>query len=225
MKSGNSIMRRILQGAALAIGLGVGTATLGTAALADAAGDFDYYVLALSWNASWCESEGDARRADQCDPRHDLGFVLHGLWPQREDDWPAHCRSRVRDPSRRETRAMADLYGSGGLAWHQWKKHGRCSGLTARQYFALAREAYGRVARPEVLRRLSKPVRIDPDVVEEAFLEQNQWLEPDAVRVTCADGLIREVRICLTRGLEARPCSQSVARHCPLARAVLPPMR
>ncbi|MEL7001081.1 MAG: hypothetical protein AAFP68_22840, partial [Pseudomonadota bacterium] len=27
------------------------------------AGDFDYYVMALSWNASWCEREGDERGA------------------------------------------------------------------------------------------------------------------------------------------------------------------
>ena len=36
-----------------------------------------------------------------------------------------------RDPSRRESQQMADIMGSGGLAWHQWQKHGRCSGLSA----------------------------------------------------------------------------------------------
>ncbi|MEM1163843.1 MAG: ribonuclease T, partial [Pseudomonadota bacterium] len=43
------------------------------------ADDFTHYVLALSWNASWCAIEGDSRNADQCDPRHELGFTLHGL--------------------------------------------------------------------------------------------------------------------------------------------------
>ncbi|MEL6218159.1 MAG: ribonuclease T2 [Pseudomonadota bacterium] len=218
MESGKSTMRLIWA----VVGI---VACLGAAKAQDRAGAFDYYVLALSWNASWCRAEGDARNAEQCDPRYDLGFVLHGLWPQSEDDWPEYCRAEVRDPSRRETGAQADLYGSGGLAWHQWKKHGRCSGLSSRQYFALAREAYKRVSRPALLRQLSEPVRIDPDVVEDAFLEENQWLTPESVRVTCRDGLIREVRICLDRGLEPRACSRSVQRHCPLDRALLPPMR
>ena len=39
----------------------------------DRAGDFTHYVLALSWNATWCALEGDRRKAAQCDPRHDIG--------------------------------------------------------------------------------------------------------------------------------------------------------
>jgi ribonuclease I len=31
------------------------------------AGDFDYYVLSLSWSAAWCALEGDARDDPQCD--------------------------------------------------------------------------------------------------------------------------------------------------------------
>ena len=78
----------------------------------------------------------------QCDPDRDLGFTLHGLWPQRDSGgWPEYCETEARDPTRRETAAMADIMGSGGLAWYQWKKHGRCSGLPARGYYALARAA------------------------------------------------------------------------------------
>lgn len=191
-----------------------------------AAGEpFDYYVMALSWNASWCEADGDARGADQCDARHAHGFLLHGLWPQHEDGWPEHCSSRSRDPSRRETRAMADLFGSGGLAWHQWKKHGRCSGLSARNYFRLSREAYDRVRRPKLLRQLERAVRIDPEVVEAAFLEANPALSPDGVTVTCAGGRIREVRICLSRDLTPRACSASALRGCRADEARFPPMR
>ncbi len=208
------------------LALGVWAALGWGAALAeDRAGAFDYYVLALSWNASWCAAEGDARGADQCDPRHDHGFLLHGLWPQTEEGWPEFCRGGGRDPSRRQTRAVADLYGSSGLAWHQWKKHGRCTGLSARDYFRLAREAYGRVRRPREIRALEVPVRLDPDVVEAAFLEANQWLDEDAVIVTCRDGLIREVRICLDRGLAPRACSASVRGTCRRDTALLPPMR
>ena len=43
---------------------------------------------------------------------------------------------------------MADVMGSGGLAWYQWKKHGRCSGLPARDYFALGRRLYAALDLP-----------------------------------------------------------------------------
>ena len=78
-------------------------------------------------------------RSPQCDPARDLGWVLHGLWPQYEDGWPSFCRTAERDPTRRETAAMADIMGTSGLAWYQWKKHGRCAGLSARGLLRAAR--------------------------------------------------------------------------------------
>ena len=32
------------------------------AAAQDTAGEFDYYVMALSWSANWCALEGDNRQ-------------------------------------------------------------------------------------------------------------------------------------------------------------------
>ena len=191
-------------------------------ALAD---EFTHYVLSLSWNATWCALEGDARRADQCDPRHDLGFTLHGLWPQGDRGWPEYCRSDHRDPTRAQSAAMGDIMGSPGLAWHQWKKHGRCSGLTAEEYYALSREAYGMIERPEVLRRVAKPMALPPGVIEKAFLEANPDLKAHQLAVTCKDGMVQEVRICLTKGLVPRACSARTERGCRLKTARFPPMR
>ena len=189
------------------------------------AGDFDYYVLALSWNASWCEIEGDRRGADQCDDRHEFGFTLHGLWPQYEQGWPAYCRTRERDPSRSDTALMADIMGSGGLAWHQWKKHGRCSGLSARDYLDLSRFAYRSINRPGILRRLPRDVSAPPSVVEEAFLEANPALEADQITITCRDGYLQEARICLTRDLQPRRCGRDVIRDCSARSVTVPMMR
>ena len=33
-------------------------------AQSDTAGEFDYYVLALSWSPNWCAYEGEARDSD-----------------------------------------------------------------------------------------------------------------------------------------------------------------
>lgn len=191
----------------------------------DRAGDFTHYVLALSWNASWCALEGEARGAEQCDPRLELGFTMHGLWPQREEGWPEYCRTRGPDPTRAQTAAMADVMGSGGLAWHQWKKHGRCAGLPAEAYFALARRAFGAVEQPEALGQLDRAVRIDPAVVEEAFLEANPWLSAEQLAVTCREGMLQEVRVCLTRELAPRACTAQVERGCRASSVTLPPVR
>ena len=188
------------------------------------AGDFDYYVLALSWTPSWCAIEGDARDAERCDARG-LGWSLHGLWPQYEDGWPSDCRTTARAPSRQDTAAQADLFGSGGAAWHQWRKHGTCSGLSARDFYALARLAYDRVERPAVLRQLDEAVRLPASVVEDAFLEADPALEPDGVTVTCRDRRVYEVRICLTRDLDPRACGRDARRDCGASDALLSPIR
>ena len=186
------------------------------------AGAFDYYVLALSWSPSWCAIEGDSRGAEQCET--DAGWTLHGLWPQHERGWPSFCRTGERDPSRGVTGAMADIMGSSGLAWHQWKKHGRCSGLPAEDYFRLSRLAYEGIARPGILRRVEEPVRLPPAVIEEAFLEANPDLSADQITITCKQGFIQEARVCLTRDLEPRRCGADVIRDCAYD-AVLEPVR
>ena len=193
------------------------------AADGEAAGDFDYYVLSLSWSPTWCAIEGDERGSPQCEK--DFGWTLHGLWPQYEDGWPAYCRTSARDPSRRMTGEMEDIMGASGLAWHQWKKHGRCSGLEAEDFFALSRLAYDRVNRPEVFRKLDRAVKLPAEVVEEAFLEANPDWSADMLTITCRDRRIQEARLCLTRDLEPRECGADVIRDCSMQDALFDPVR
>nr|WP_071673936.1 ribonuclease T2 [Nioella nitratireducens] len=189
------------------------------------AGDFDYYVMSLSWTPTWCALEGDDRDSPQCDAGQGFGFTLHGLWPQYERGWPAFCPTTERNPSRQMTGEMADIFGTSGLAWYQWTKHGVCSGLSASDYYATARLAYGRVNRPTVLRHLDREVRLPAALVEQAFLEANPELTAEMLTVTCEAGRVQEVRICLTRDLEPRACAPDTARDCPLSEALFSPMR
>ncbi|MGR3485721.1 MAG: ribonuclease T2 family protein [Paracoccaceae bacterium] len=189
----------------------------------EVAGEFDYWVMALSWSPSWCEAEGDARGSEQC--ARPLGFVLHGLWPQYERGWPDYCQTAQRNPSRAMTGAMADIMGTGGSAWHQWNKHGTCSGLSASDYYDLSRLAYGSVERPAAFAALGRDVTLPASLVEDAFLDANPDLSADGVTITCRDGAIREVRICLDRSLRPRECGADVARDCTLTSAALPAVR
>lgn len=189
------------------------------------AGDFDYYVLSLSWSAAWCALEGDARDDPQCDAGRGLTFVLHGLWRQYEDGWPSYCRTVERDPTRAETAAMTDIMGGAGPAFYQWKKHGRCSGLSAQAYYRTAREAFESIVVPDLFARVDRPLEVPASVVEEAFLEANPGLVRDQITITCKDGLIQEARICLTDDLAPRRCGDDVIRDCRLTDAVLEAVR
>src|ERR1700722_20478956 len=58
-------------------------------------GEFDYYVLSLSWSPSFCEQaqeRGNSGRGQQaqCGGRP-FSFVVHGLWPQYEHGYPEYC--------------------------------------------------------------------------------------------------------------------------------------
>lgn len=189
------------------------------------AGDFDYYVLAMSWSPAWCALEGEDRGSPQCAEGADFGWVLHGLWPQYEEGWPSFCRTSARDPSRAETAAMADIMGAPGAAWHQWRKHGRCAGLPPEDYFAAARAAFGAVSRPPVFDAMDQAYRLPARVVEEAFLEANPGWKADMLTITCKDGRIREARLCLTRTLEPRACGADVVRDCTMRDALMEPVR
>lgn len=191
----------------------------------DEAGDFDFYVLSLSWSPSYCEAEGGDRDRLQCGSGRPFAFVLHGLWPQYERGWPSFCPSRLAEPTRSDVDAMLEIMPSPGLVRHQWRKHGSCSGLPVGAYFDLARDAYALVTVPPAYRRLEEPTLVDPDAVERAFIAANPGLPADGVAVTCDGRRLREVRICLTEDLDFRGCREIDRGGCRRDRVLMPPVR
>src|SRR5581483_9877183 len=57
-------------------------------------GQFDFYVLALSWSPSFCEAAGERGTPpqQQCGTARPYSFVVHGLWPQYERGFPEFCQ-------------------------------------------------------------------------------------------------------------------------------------
>lgn len=81
------------------------------------AGEFDYYAMALSWSPEHCAIKPADR--DQCSRQ--LGFVLHGLWPQYQRGYPSSCSRERLDPAMEQQ--FAGLYPSRFLYRHEWEKH------------------------------------------------------------------------------------------------------
>ena len=68
----------------------------------NAPGEFDFYVLSLSWSPSFCEEAAErgnsGRSQAQCGGRP-FSFVVHGLWPQYEQGFPNIASGRHRGSS------------------------------------------------------------------------------------------------------------------------------
>lgn len=194
-------------------------------ARADRAGVFDYYVLALSWSPGWCAADADREDAAQCEPGRKVDFLMHGLWPQYERGWPENCTTDARNPSRAQSRAMDDIMPSGDLAFYQWQKHGRCSGLSGADYYREARAAWDSITLPEIFVDLDRDILIPPALVEQAFIEANPGFGPDAITVTCRGEALQEVRICMTRDLQPRNCAADIRRDCSRPTVLMPAVR
>jgi ribonuclease T2 len=216
--------------AALAAGLGTLAAGLAAATALpspasaqgrDRAGEFDFYVLSLSWSPTYCSTAARPDRM-QCGGSRPHAFVVHGLWPQYERGFPSDCRVTGRNPTRAQVDAMLDVMPSPGLVRHEWRKHGTCSGLEPRSYFDAVRAAAGKVVIPEAYRAAVDSRDLSPADVERAFVEANPQLRPSMIAVSCKGRLMTEVRICMTKDLAFRPCAEVDRRSCRAARVTLP---
>jgi ribonuclease T2 len=181
-------------------------AQLRPAAAQDVPGEFDYYVLALSWSPTYCRNAGRTADPMQCNATKPFRFIVHGLWPQYERGWPDFCRSRYDRPSHATISSILDIMPSRGLAAHQWRKHGTCSGLSPERYFDLTREAFEAVRIPAAFQTIDRRGKTDPGAVEKAFRLANPGLRDAAMAVVCGKGRLKEVRICLDKDLSFRSC-------------------
>lgn len=194
-------------------------------ARADEAGKFDFYVLALSWSPTYCKQEGENASRHQCDVRDPFRFIVHGLWPQYERGYPQSCPGAPQRIDRWIAVSMEDIMPSHNLVFHEWRKHGTCSGLTPEAYFDLTRQAFERITIPGAFRTLDKRGKASPATVEKAFRLANPGLDEKAMAVTCDRGELEEVRICLTKDLEFRACAEVDRSGCRAGSLSVPPPR
>jgi ribonuclease T2 len=192
-------------------------------------GQFDFYVLSLSWSPSFCEGReenggGGRSQQIQCGGRP-FSFVVHGLWPQYEKGYPEYCQRPSPRLARNIMSSMLDLMPAPGLIYNEWDKHGTCSGLGERAYFETIRKARAAVKIPDDYLQLSDPKTLSPADVEEAFIKANPGLKASGIAVTCNRKRLSEVRICMSKELEFRDCPEIDRQACPLDQVTMPPVR
>ena len=190
-------------------------------------GEFDFYVLALSWSPSFCEASAErgksGRSQVQCERPY--SFVVHGLWPQYERGFPEYCQRPSPRLDRNIMTSMLDLMPAPGLIFNEWDKHGTCSGLGARAYFESVRKARAAVKIPEEFLQLSEQKTIAPADIEAAFIKVNPGLSSSAISVICTSRRLSEVRVCLSKDMQFRACEEIDRRACRRDEVVMPPVR
>jgi ribonuclease T2 len=178
-------------------------------------GEFDFWVLSLSWSPAYCRAKGDQADRRQCARGRDLGFVVHGLWPQYERGFPSYCRPEPLPLSAETIRSVLDVIPSAGLARHQWRKHGTCSGLGPAAYFAAVRQAAGQIHLPRGFEDGDGlPQRVTTQGLAEGFITANRGLRHDMLALVCEGPRLTEVRLCLSKTMQFRSCPDVARRSC-----------
>ena len=226
----DSLSRRF---SASLLGLVMAGVVAGSASAQDhrqnAPGEFDFYVLALSWSPSFCQAaseRGNSGRGiqTQCAGRP-FSFVVHGLWPQYDRGFPNYCQRPSPRLDRKVMTSMLDLMPAPGLIYAEWDKHGTCSGLGARAYFETTRKARAAVKIPAEYLELADTRLVAPADIEDAFIKVNPGLSSSAIAVTCDSKRLSEVRICMSKDLQFRACEEIDRRACRRDKVVMPPVR
>ncbi len=208
--------------------LGVVQAALAQDRRQNQPGEFDFYVLSLSWSPSFCEAAGERppNRANtqQCGDRP-FSFVVHGLWPQYETGFPEYCRRDAPRPDRNTVASMLDLMPATNLIFHEWEKHGTCAGLPVRGYFETIRKARAAVRIPDEFVEVKQHLTVKPAEIEEAFVKANPGLSSKGVAVACSGRRLSEVRVCMNKDLSFRDCAEIDRRACTRTEVIMPPLR
>jgi ribonuclease T2 len=160
---------------------------------------FDFYLLNLSWSPEFCHSHPSAV---ECASH--AGFVLHGLWPQKNDgSYPENC-SIAPGPS--DPSAYKDIYPDQHLLQHEWQAHGTCSGLSADDFFNTARTAFHSVAIPSELAALTSQTSMPPQAILGLFVKANPAIPRSSFVMSCGNNYLTAVEVCLDKSIHPIAC-------------------
>ena len=192
-------------------------------------GDFDYFVLSLSWSPTYCDGPQARDDTQQCGPGKRFAFVVHGLWPQYRSGWPESCQTDETWVPNEIINGMLDIMPSRRLIIHEWKKHGTCSGLSMKDYFRGTRLLFEKIRIPARYLSPQSPVMTTPEQLVNDFVKTNRGLTADMLSVQCGNARDRarlsELRVCLDRRGNFMSCGANEQRQCRARTLVMPPVR
>ena len=175
-----------------------------------ATGNFDYFILVLSWSPDYCASNsGDVQ---ECALGRKLGFVLHGLWPEFDRGYPSSCTNATLPV---EVQAQfPGLFPNDSLFVHEWEKHGTCTGLSPQLYFTLVKQIKDSIRIPDAFQAPQAPFRITTGQLKQQFIEVNSSLGGASLAAYCSGSgrFLSELYICFSKEGKPAACSADIIR-------------
>src|SRR6516164_5327606 len=173
------------------------------------AGDFDYFLLTLSWAPEFCATNPNGRTSVECAPNQHRGLVVHGLWPQYDNGkWPQDCASTPPVASSTVDHMMPIMPGK-SLIQHEWEKHGTCSGMSVQDYFGAIEKLYSGLEVPPEFKKPASSAQTKPGTIEQRFATANNAPQ-SAFRISCPQNEFSAVEVCLSKELQYQACPNTL---------------
>ena len=181
---------------------------------------FDYYTLAVSLTPGFCDQNPKWRDSRQCRDRFPL--TVHGLWPEKNRGRaPASCAGAALVLSEEQQRALRDIMPDAGLREHEWRKHGRCSGLEGAVYFTLTERYFRALKWPAMLKPEGRDNLVERDALLREIRRLNPALPERGLVLRCEKSgrppLLTEIRVCLSPQGKPVECVANFKPNCPVA--------
>jgi ribonuclease T2 len=162
-------------------------------------GQFDFYLLTLSWSPEYCYSHSSS---SECDSHP--GFVVHGLWPQNSNGtYPQNCSSA---PGPANPQQYLNLIPTVSLIQHEWTTHGTCSGLSANDYFKAIGTAFHAVKIPSGFVNVKQQTSLSPSAIIGQFAAANPSWPQGSIALSCGKNYLTAVEVCLSKTLQPEAC-------------------
>jgi ribonuclease T2 len=181
---------------------------------------FDYYTLAVSLTPGFCDQNPKWRDSRQCRDR--FALTVHGLWPERvQGRAPEFCAGGELTLTAVQERSLRDIMPDAGLRGHEWKKHGRCSGLDGESYFARTERFFRAVKWPDTLRPVGRDNLLERDALLRDIQRLNPAIPAKGLVLRCEKKgrppLLTEIRLCLSPQGRPVECASNFKPNCPVA--------
>ena len=189
------------------LSLALVTTLLATAAFASYAsaqnkgqpGHFDFYLMNLSWSPEFCSIRGTS---PECAARP--GFILHGLWTQNNDGtYPVFCSE---EPAPANLAQNLDITPDISLLQHEWAKHGTCSGVGARRFFAMEHQAFHSLKIPPQFEHIDREVSLTPNAILDLFAQANPEFPRGSILLSCGRNHLTAIEACFDKNLKPIVC-------------------
>ncbi|EQC28669.1 hypothetical protein SDRG_13546 [Saprolegnia diclina VS20] len=197
---------------------------------------FDYYVFAHSWQASFCYKE-PYPGCKAPNPYWKTHFTVHGLWPElNEGPHPGYCSKepldmqRVRKAIGQDTlekfwpnvKVAINTTGYDSFWNHEWTRHGTCSGLDQVTFFQSAIERMKTQGTPDFISQSVGKV-VATSAIRDAYGG------PKKVVLQCKNQRLSQVYTCLGKDKDNKPtdateCSSQVLKedNCRVGEILIP---